>query len=99
MGVYVDSLLRYPGNRRHPGNPTCHLFADSEPELHAFAARIGMRREWAQVGRRGVPHYDLNGERRTVAIALGALPLSRRESVAKWRILRGEAPATAPSEA
>ena len=91
MGVYVDSLLRYPGNRIHPGRATCHLFADSLAELHDFAERLGMRREWSQIGRRGIVHYDLDAERRAAALALGAVALSRRDSVAKWRRLRESA--------
>jgi hypothetical protein len=88
MAVYVDSLLRFPGNRIHPGRATCHLFADSEEELHGLAGALGMRREWAQIGRRGILHYDLNAERRERALALGARALSRKASVAKWRELR-----------
>ena len=88
MGVYVDSLLRYPGHPRFPWAQSCHLFADSEDELHDFARALGMKLEWSQVGRRGLPHYDLNPERRALAIALGALALDRRASVAKWRALR-----------
>ena len=88
MAVYVDSLLRFPGNRIHPGRATCHLFADSANELHALAGALGMRREWAQTGRRGILHYDLNAERRERALELGARALSRKASVAKWRELR-----------
>jgi lysophospholipase L1-like esterase len=87
--VYVDPLLRYASNRRFPWRQSCHLFADSIDELHDFAARLGLQREWFQIGRRGLPHYDLNAERRTLAIELGAVALSRKESVAKWRAMRG----------
>ena len=88
MATYVDSLFRFPGHPRFPWAQSCHLFADSEAELHALAQELGMKVEWSQIGRRGILHYDLNPERRARAIELGALPLSRRESVAKWRSLR-----------
>jgi hypothetical protein len=86
--LYVDSLLRWASNRRFPFRATCHLFADSTAELHAFALRLGMERAWFQIGNKGIPHYDLNAERRELAIRLGAVELTRRESVAKWRDLR-----------
>lgn len=35
-----------------------HLVADSLAELHEFAARVGLRREWYQSHPRH-PHYDL----------------------------------------
>jgi hypothetical protein len=45
---------------------------DSAEELHAFAARLGLRREWYQGGRH--PHYDLTTERaRQRALAAGAV--------------------------
>jgi hypothetical protein len=43
MTVYLDSAG--------------HLVADSLEELHRFARRIGLKREWFQEGR--LPHYDL----------------------------------------
>ena len=39
-----------------------HLVADSDEELHEFASRLGMRREWFQHKERRAPsssHYDL----------------------------------------
>ena len=40
-------------------------------ELHAFAARIGLRRSWFQPDPLH-PHYDLMGGRRQAAIQAGA---------------------------
>ncbi len=71
--VYVDELMNW-GWRL---GPSCHLFADSPDELHAFAARIGMKRQWAQVGGRSVLHYDLTAGRRAKAVALGATVADR----------------------
>lgn len=89
MAVYVDDLAvatTYRGKgaaqaRRtgaRYGHRWCHLFAapaDLE-ELHEFATAIGMRREWWQGD-----HYDLVPPRRTLAVSLGALEVTRREAV------------------
>ena len=88
--VYVDPLLRWGSNRRFPFRQSCHLFADRVEDLHALAVRIGMQRDWFQVGNKGVPHYDLNAERRELALELGAIALSRQASVAKWREIRAD---------
>jgi lysophospholipase L1-like esterase len=87
-GVYVDPLLRWASNARFPYRQSCHLFADHEDDLHLVAARVGMQRDWFQIGNKGVPHYDLNAERRDLAIRLGVIPLTRRESVLRWRGMR-----------
>lgn len=67
----------------------CHLLADTLEELHGFAERIGMRREWYQP--RSTPHYDLSLRKREAALALGAVEIGREETVAlirKWRAAR-----------
>lgn len=46
--------------------------ADDLDELHAFAARIGMKRAWFQPHPRH-PHYDLTESRRKMAIEKGAV--------------------------
>ena len=49
-------------------------------ELHAFAAKLGLRREWFDGGR--YPHYDLTGGKCTEAIRLGAEVVTQRDVVA-----------------
>lgn len=102
MSAYVDGLFRLeardPAARRvgaRNGHRWAHLYADTEGELHAFAARIGMRRAWAQVSRRGTPHYDLTPGRRARAVAAGAVELDRRAAAALRTRLRGCAPVPA----
>lgn len=56
--------------------PSCHLFADTLEELHAFAARLGMRCSWFQDRPGKLPHYDLTRGRRRVAVHLGAIEAS-----------------------
>jgi hypothetical protein len=57
----------------------CHMVADTIDELHAMANAIGMRREWFQTSRSGIPHYDVPLFRRHKAIEFGAISVSNRE--------------------
>ncbi|MFZ0042895.1 MAG: DUF4031 domain-containing protein, partial [Solirubrobacteraceae bacterium] len=64
--------------------------ADTPEELHAMARALGLRREWFQSkpARPWHDHYDLTKAKREQAIALGAIPVGRREAVrrnAAWR--------------
>lgn len=92
--VYVDSLVEWSGPYRgdgasqakrvgaRNGHQWCHLLADEADcdELHDFARRIGLRREWFQRN-----HYDLTPARRARAVALGARELDRHGVVALLR--------------
>ncbi len=86
MTVYVDDW-----RQRARVGPVegvwSHLLGDDEDELHAFAAALGMRRAWFQEHRRhpALNHYDVTEELRQRAIALGATPLTWRETA---RMLR-----------
>ena len=51
-----------------------HMIADTEAELHAMAARIGLARRWYQGD-----HYDVSMSLRAKAIAAGAVEISMRE--------------------
>lgn len=77
MSVYVDSLVRTQRTSRWPFWSSCHLFADSVGELHAFARGLGLRRAWFQDDPR-LPHYDLNPRRREAAVQRGAIEVDRR---------------------
>lgn len=94
MAIYVDGLSTFfavdrgdalskqavrVGNRH--GNQWCHLFTDgSLDDLHLFARRLGMKREWFQNHTR-LPHYDLVPSKRAKALALGAIEVDRRRTV------------------
>jgi hypothetical protein len=74
MAVLIDPPV-WPGR----GRRWSHLVSDvSFAELHAFAARLG-------VPPRGFErdHYDIPSERYDSAVALGAVPVSSREIVAR----------------
>jgi hypothetical protein len=54
------------------------MFADTVEELHDMAAKIGLKRCWFQ-NKPGHQHYDLRETKRTLAIANGATPVTRRQ--------------------
>lgn len=57
-----------------------HLTADSADELHAFAASVGLRREWFQSHR--LWHYDImTWSKRRRALRAGAVSVTPRQSV------------------
>lgn len=93
MTVYVDDV-RVWGNAKHRcfARGSAHLTADTLDELHAFAKRLGLKREWFQ-DHILVPHYDLSPKRHATALALGATymraieqaRMRRRKRVAEGR--------------
>jgi hypothetical protein len=52
---------------------------DDLEELHALAAKIGMRREWFQDKPWPGQHYDVTAPKRLLAIRAGAVPVSARD--------------------
>jgi hypothetical protein len=86
--IMVDELAVWPGAKRPFHRGSCHLTTDGDlDELHAFAKRLGMRREWFQPHILA-PHYDLTPERRAKALQLGAEIVPAREQ-SKRRRARG----------
>jgi len=59
--------------------------------LHAFAAKIGLRRAWFQADG-SCSHYDLTPGRRTRAIAAGAVFVPARDQAIARRALREKKP-------
>lgn len=61
------------------GRKWAHLFDDEwdVDALHAFAARIGLKRSWCQRSRMGFPHYDVRATKIAAAIAAGARQVDR----------------------
>ena len=84
MTVYVDEE-----GIRWRGREWCHLVADSLDELHAFAAKLGLRRSWFQ-SKTHYPHYDVTMAVRTRALALGAHNADRDQIVSCARLMRSE---------
>lgn len=82
MSVYVDEIKDYTflaKARRLRHTHWCHLTADTETELHAFAARLGLKRSWYQKkGERDYRwHYDITPPKRAQAVKLGAVEIDR----------------------
>ena len=78
MAIYVDNIHRYPTaivNKaaKRNGYEWCHMMTDSDDieELHRFAKKIGMKREWFQ-DHESSPHYDLVPTMRKLACQHGA---------------------------
>lgn len=85
MTIMVDELQRWPTRLRIFQAGSCHLTTDGPlEELHAFAAKIGLRREWFQ-DHALAPHYDLTAKRREAALALGAVFVPIKEQVRRRR--------------
>lgn len=84
MSVYVDdSFIAWRGQR------WCHLQADTVEELHEFAGKLGLKREWFQArpGRPELDHYDVTAAKRIRAIELGAISETWREGAGRTRRL------------
>lgn len=81
-----------------------HLTADTQEELHEFAARLGLRRSYFQPGRPlgGKPspfwRYDLTAAKRAQALRLGARAVSWRDLPGICRA-RDQATAATPAAA
>ena len=91
MAVYADDTsIAARVAHGHAGHDSrwSHLFADTQQELHEFAAKLGLRRSYFQPGRPhgdGSPsphwHYDLTAGKRAQAIRFGAQPVTSRQAV------------------
>ena len=89
MTVYVDDVniqASVPNGNRVHTSQWCHMFADTHPELLAFAKKIGLRPAWLQMKRSGV-HFDLTAGKRRQAVAAGAVEIEAAS--AEWmRVIR-----------
>ncbi len=81
MSVFIDAY-RFPFRNMKMS----HMTADSREELHAFAERLGLRRECFQDGRH--PHYDISESKRLQAVINGAVQISSGELIEIAKRLR-----------
>jgi len=77
MTVYVDDMYKYPIGQ-FGRMKMSHMVADTLPELHAMADKIGLARKWFQKG----DHYDVSISLRAKAIAAGAVEIPYDANVA-----------------
>lgn len=75
MTVYVDDMQR-PARVGRINAVWSHLLADTDEELHAFAAQIGLKRRWHQHPGTPIAHYDVTESKRQLALRLGAVPIA-----------------------
>lgn len=80
MPVYVDNF------RASLGRMTmCHMMADTTSELLAMADRIGVSRRWIQKPGTRFEHFDICLAKRAEAVKAGAIELTAKEFVKKFR--------------
>lgn len=73
MTVYVDDMYKFPmGQFRRM--KMSHMIADTDEELHAMAARVGVARKWYQGD-----HYDIAMSKRELAIQYGARAITLKQ--------------------
>jgi hypothetical protein len=89
VSVYVDDM-RAPYRRMI----MCHMLADTDDELHAMAARIGVARKWHQKPGTVQSHYDISLTKRALAVAAGAKEIDRYGLVAILKAKRLAAAST-----
>jgi len=76
MTVYVDDMRANFGRM-----VMCHMLADTDEELHAMAARIGVQRRWWQSPEQtSGSHYDIALSKRALAVAAGAIEITWRQA-------------------
>jgi hypothetical protein len=76
MTVYVDDMRAKFGRM-----VMCHMLADTDDELHAMAARIGVQRRWWQSPEKtSGSHYDIALSKRALAVAAGAIEITWRQA-------------------
>ncbi|WP_145011408.1 DUF4031 domain-containing protein [Mycobacterium marseillense] len=81
MAVYVDDMHMLATVGRLKARWS-HLTADTEEELHEFAARLGLSRRTAQFPGTWKSHYDVTDFMRNRAMELGAVSIGYRSAEA-----------------
>lgn len=92
MSVYVDPLFDTQpyyqfANKRWGWKQACHMTADTEAELHAMAAKIGLKRSWFQNHHKNplLWHYDVTANKRQQALRLGAIEITPQQFAERIR--------------
>jgi Protein of unknown function (DUF4031) len=83
--VYVDNMRASYGRMI-----MCHMVADTDEELHAMAAKIGVARRWHQKAGTPQSHYDICLSKREAAIKAGAVQVTLGQLGRLIRAKRGK---------
>jgi hypothetical protein len=87
MAVYVDNA-----RHRYGRMIMCHLWADSDAEMHAMIDAIGMDRRWHQKPPQASwSHYDISLAKKKLALARGAILTDRLGPLEHVARLNGDA--------
>lgn len=78
VACYVDRLIDYTGRVPYRHKVWCHLVADSNDELLACAAHLGLSEAWIQGTRGWDTHFDIPAPMRELARELGAVEVDYR---------------------
>ena len=85
MAVYVDDMVASFGRMK-----MCHMMAETTAELLAMADRIGVARKWLQKPGTHMEHFDIAMSKRRLAVAAGAVEVTRRDLGMLMRKRRGK---------
>lgn len=80
MTVYVDNPMYARTASKKPRKLYAHMVADSFDELHAFAAKIGVKKHFFHRSKTA-HHYDINQDQYVIALKNGAQLVDSREIV------------------
>jgi hypothetical protein len=103
MAVYVDDA-NIPAKVGRHDSAWCHLFADTQEELHRYAAQLGLKRSYSQPGKPlpGKPspfwHYDVTAGKRAQAVKLGAVEVAALDAPRMMRERDARNAARRPAE-
>ncbi|MGB0695363.1 MAG: DUF4031 domain-containing protein [Rhodospirillaceae bacterium] len=85
MSVYVD-----PAANKFGRMLMCHMWADSEAEMHAMADHIGVaRKHFQSPPNASWHHYDICKAKRALAVAAGAIEMDRFAALEHTAKLKG----------
>lgn len=98
MTVYVDDMHADPLGA-YRGMKMSHMIADTDDELHAMAAHIGVRRHWHQKAGTAHSHYDIALSKREAAVRRGAVEITMRQCASMVSLRRFGQPMGDPATA
>lgn len=80
--ILIDGISTHEAPGLRYKNWSHMVSTRGEDELHEFAARLGLRRDWAQLRpKASAAHYDIVPTKRAMALKLGAVEVTGRDLV------------------